>query len=220
MRPGATSFPQAIGLAATFDTSLMSRVATAIAEETRSRGIRQVLSPVINIANDVALGSRRRNLRRRSGALVADGACVRGRVRDARRRRDAEALHRQRRRRRARQLSDRLRRAAARGDVLSAVRGGDSRGACAIGDERVQLGRRVAGDAEPLAAHRQAAPRLGLSRLRDLRRRGDRRRDGAASHRGDHRDRDEGRARRRARRDLSIVVAAASAVSRRVSVAG
>jgi beta-glucosidase len=56
VRPGATSFPQAIGLAATWDTSLMSRVATAIAEETRSRGIRQVLSPVVNIANDPRWG--------------------------------------------------------------------------------------------------------------------------------------------------------------------
>lgn len=56
VRPGATAFPQAIGLAATWDTSLMSRVATAIARETRSRGIRQVLSPVINIANDPRWG--------------------------------------------------------------------------------------------------------------------------------------------------------------------
>jgi beta-glucosidase len=56
VRPGATSFPQAIGLAATWDTSLMTRVATAIAQETRSRGIRQVLSPVVNIANDPRWG--------------------------------------------------------------------------------------------------------------------------------------------------------------------
>ncbi len=52
----ATAFPQAIALAATFDTDLMSRIATAIAKETRSRGIRQVLSPVVNIANDVRWG--------------------------------------------------------------------------------------------------------------------------------------------------------------------
>jgi len=56
VRPGATAFPQAIGLAATWDTSLMSRVASAIAQETRSRGIRQVLSPVVNIANDPRWG--------------------------------------------------------------------------------------------------------------------------------------------------------------------
>jgi len=53
---GATSFPQAIGLASTFDTALMEEVATAIAQEARSRGIRQLLSPVINIARDVRWG--------------------------------------------------------------------------------------------------------------------------------------------------------------------
>ena len=55
-REGATTFPQAIGLAATWDTVMMSRVAHAIADETRSRGVRDVLSPVINIANDVRWG--------------------------------------------------------------------------------------------------------------------------------------------------------------------
>jgi len=55
-RPGATVFPQAIGLAATWDTALMGRVATAIALETRSRGVRQVLSPVVNLATDVRWG--------------------------------------------------------------------------------------------------------------------------------------------------------------------
>jgi beta-glucosidase len=55
-RDGATVFPAAIGLAATFDPALMSRVAAAIAAETRSRGIRDVLSPVINIADDVRWG--------------------------------------------------------------------------------------------------------------------------------------------------------------------
>jgi beta-glucosidase len=53
---GATVFPQSIGLAATFDTELMGRVAAAIARETKSRGIRQVLSPVVNIAADVRWG--------------------------------------------------------------------------------------------------------------------------------------------------------------------
>src|SRR5699024_6750441 len=43
----ATVFPQAIGLAATFDTSLMRNVAQTIVKETKVRGIRQVLSPVI-----------------------------------------------------------------------------------------------------------------------------------------------------------------------------
>lgn len=56
VRRGATSFPQSIGLAATFDTVLMHRVARAIALETKSRGIRQILSPVINMATDVRWG--------------------------------------------------------------------------------------------------------------------------------------------------------------------
>jgi beta-glucosidase len=53
---GATAFPAAIALAATWDTTLMGAVASAIATESRTRGIRQVLSPVINIANDVRWG--------------------------------------------------------------------------------------------------------------------------------------------------------------------
>jgi len=52
----ATSFPQAIGLASTWDTELMERIATVIGKETRSRGIHQVLSPVVNIARDVRWG--------------------------------------------------------------------------------------------------------------------------------------------------------------------
>ena len=56
VRAGATSFPQSIALAATFDTSLMAEVAHAIARETRARGIRQILSPVINLATDVRWG--------------------------------------------------------------------------------------------------------------------------------------------------------------------
>lgn len=56
VREGATVFPQAIGLAATWDSALVHDVAAAIATETRSRGVRQVLSPVVNIASDVRWG--------------------------------------------------------------------------------------------------------------------------------------------------------------------
>ncbi len=55
-RAGATSFPQAIALAASFDTTLMRRVTHAAAMETKTRGIRQVLSPVVNLATDVRWG--------------------------------------------------------------------------------------------------------------------------------------------------------------------
>ncbi|HEV2182001.1 MAG TPA: glycoside hydrolase family 3 N-terminal domain-containing protein [Gemmatimonadaceae bacterium] len=56
VRDGATDFPAAIALAATFDTSLVRQVAAAIAHETVSRGIRQLLSPVANVATDVRWG--------------------------------------------------------------------------------------------------------------------------------------------------------------------
>lgn len=56
VRDGATAFPQSIALAATWDTVLMSKVSNAIANETKQRGIRQILSPVINIASDVRWG--------------------------------------------------------------------------------------------------------------------------------------------------------------------
>jgi beta-glucosidase len=53
---GATMFPSAIALASTWDRDLVGRVSAAIARETGSRGIRQVLSPVVNIADDVRWG--------------------------------------------------------------------------------------------------------------------------------------------------------------------
>ncbi|MFT3980938.1 MAG: glycoside hydrolase family 3 N-terminal domain-containing protein [Ferruginibacter sp.] len=56
VRNGATAFPQSIALAATWDTALVHRVAAQIALECRMRGIRQILSPVVNIATDVRWG--------------------------------------------------------------------------------------------------------------------------------------------------------------------
>lgn len=55
-REGALVFPQAIALAATWDSTLVERVHSAVARETRSRGIRMVLSPVVNLATDVRWG--------------------------------------------------------------------------------------------------------------------------------------------------------------------
>ncbi len=52
----STQFPQAIALAATWDPDLVYRVAKAIAKEARARGIRQCLSPVVNLARDVRAG--------------------------------------------------------------------------------------------------------------------------------------------------------------------
>ncbi|WP_294244388.1 glycoside hydrolase family 3 N-terminal domain-containing protein [uncultured Chryseobacterium sp.] len=56
VREGATAFPQAIGLAATFNPELMKQVSTAIARESKLRGIRQILTPVVNLASDVRWG--------------------------------------------------------------------------------------------------------------------------------------------------------------------
>lgn len=56
VRNGATAFPQAIALASTWDVELIERAATHIAMETKARGIRQILSPVVNLASDVRWG--------------------------------------------------------------------------------------------------------------------------------------------------------------------
>jgi beta-glucosidase len=56
MEDGATSFPQALGLAATFDPALAKRVFTAVGEEAGSRGSGQVFSPVLDIARDPRWG--------------------------------------------------------------------------------------------------------------------------------------------------------------------
>jgi beta-glucosidase len=53
---GATSFPQSIAMAASWDPDLLYWVARAIGRETRQRGIRQLLSPTINIARDPRCG--------------------------------------------------------------------------------------------------------------------------------------------------------------------
>jgi beta-glucosidase len=52
----ATSFPQAIALASTWNPELVERIQSTIAGEVRSRGTHQVLSPVIDIALDPRWG--------------------------------------------------------------------------------------------------------------------------------------------------------------------
>ncbi|MBX3175120.1 MAG: glycoside hydrolase family 3 C-terminal domain-containing protein [Gemmatimonadaceae bacterium] len=56
MREGALVYPQAIGMAASWDSALVARVSETVARETRARGVRMVLSPVVNIASDVRWG--------------------------------------------------------------------------------------------------------------------------------------------------------------------
>jgi beta-glucosidase len=53
---GATSFPQSIAMAATWDTSCMRVMADALSEEVKSRGVREVFAPVVNIARDSRWG--------------------------------------------------------------------------------------------------------------------------------------------------------------------
>jgi beta-glucosidase len=52
----ATSFPQAIGLASTWDTDLHERLFCAVAQEMRARGAHYVLSPVLDLARDPRWG--------------------------------------------------------------------------------------------------------------------------------------------------------------------
>lgn len=56
MATEATMFPQAIGLAGTFDTDLMRRIQSVIAREVRARGVPYVLSPVVDIVRDPRWG--------------------------------------------------------------------------------------------------------------------------------------------------------------------
>src|SRR5438552_16900631 len=52
MEYGSTSFPQAIGLASTFDPDLVKQIFTAAGDEAGSRGAGQVFTPVIALARD------------------------------------------------------------------------------------------------------------------------------------------------------------------------
>src|SRR5262245_5385328 len=52
----STSFPQPIGLAATFDADLVERVYTTSAAEARARGAHQALTPVVDVAREPRWG--------------------------------------------------------------------------------------------------------------------------------------------------------------------
>src|SRR5271157_1945967 len=54
--PEATSFPQAIALASTWNPDLVERAFTVIAREVRARGAQQVLAPVVDVARDPRWG--------------------------------------------------------------------------------------------------------------------------------------------------------------------
>jgi beta-glucosidase len=52
----ATSFPQAIALASTWNPDLVERAFAVVAEEVRARGTQQVLAPVVDVARDPRWG--------------------------------------------------------------------------------------------------------------------------------------------------------------------
>jgi beta-glucosidase len=54
--PGATSFPQPIGLASTFNPALIESLYAMTAHEARSRGTHQALTPVVDVARDPRWG--------------------------------------------------------------------------------------------------------------------------------------------------------------------
>lgn len=53
---GATSFPQAIALASSWDPELLTRVFTVAAREVRARGVHLVLAPVVDVGRDPRWG--------------------------------------------------------------------------------------------------------------------------------------------------------------------
>ena len=198
MREGATAFPQAIGLAASFDTALVGRVARATAREAGSRGIRQVLSPVINLATDVRWGRVEETygedpvLTSRMGVAFVSAFEAAGIIATPKHfianvgegGRDSYPID----------FSKRLLEEMYYPSFDAAT---SSLGHAQIGDERVQLGGWFAGDAEPGVVDRKAQARLELSRFRDLGRGGDRGCDRTPSHRGDDCHSGQRRARRR-----------------------
>jgi beta-glucosidase len=56
MEYGSTSFPQTMAMASTWDTELVKRVYTAIADEASSRGANQLFAPDLDIARDPRWG--------------------------------------------------------------------------------------------------------------------------------------------------------------------
>lgn len=54
--PGATSFPQSIALASTFDPALVERVFSVASREMRARGAQLALAPVVDVTRDLRWG--------------------------------------------------------------------------------------------------------------------------------------------------------------------
>jgi beta-glucosidase-like glycosyl hydrolase len=77
--PGATSFPQAIALASTWDPKLVEQVFGVAAEEIRLRGGQQALTPVLGVARDPRWGRTEETYGEDPYLVSRMGvACVRG----------------------------------------------------------------------------------------------------------------------------------------------
>ena len=70
-----TCYPQAIGLAAMFDPDMVEKVASAVSEELRAGGIRQVFAPVVNVVRDCRWG-RTEESYGEDVKLVSDTGCA------------------------------------------------------------------------------------------------------------------------------------------------
>lgn len=53
---GSTSFPQAIGLASTWDPKMLEQIYSVVAQEIRARGAHQALAPILDVARDPRWG--------------------------------------------------------------------------------------------------------------------------------------------------------------------
>ncbi len=76
----ATSFPQPIGLGATFNPDLVEALYAMTAEEARVRGAHQALTPVVDVARDPRWGRVEETLRRRPVSEHATGHGRRARI--------------------------------------------------------------------------------------------------------------------------------------------
>ncbi len=190
----ATVFPQAIGLAATFDDSLIFRMATVISDEARAKyqeNIRTGRQPAIRRADLLvaqhqplprsALGTRPGNVRRGSVPHRSHGGPVHPWHAGRRSHVPQDRLHGEalRRPQRPRTRPPHLRRGGERArparELSAALRGRHSRGRRLVAHVRLQPGIRKARVRERPAAPRHPARRVGLPRLRGLRLRRDRR---------------------------------------------
>ena len=167
---GATVYPAAIAWGATFDPDLVERMAAAIGRDMAALGVHQGLSPVLDVVRDYRWGRVEETIGEDPYLVAMLGRRLRPRAAERRRHRHPQALRRllglpggpQ-----PRPGVDGPARAARRHPA--AVRDGRAPGRRRLGDELLLRRRRRPGRRRPLAAHRDAARRVGLRRHGRLR---------------------------------------------------